>query len=105
MEKIISFEKELKNDQHNSQNGMKLYRLLTTYNAYKILLLKARYEHKKKDVQFSRYYLDDDCYGEQINDLFAEFKNDECLKGEVLSLFSILKRDKDLVFLIRNLLS
>ena len=94
--KILDLEHEIELGQENAKNTKELYQLLSSYNAYSILLLKARYEYERKKANLKRYYLDSDCYEKQIVDLFSLFKSDECLKGKHLSGIS----EKDMLFLI-----
>ena len=99
MEKeLLNLEHEIELGQEQAKNIKELYQLLSSYNAYNILLLKAKSEYERKEANLKRYYLDSNCYKEEIADLFSLFKSDECLRGKQLSGIS----DKDMLFLINQ---
>ena len=93
---LLDLEEEFKKGQENAKNTKELYQLLSSHNAYSLLLLKAKFEYEKKQANFRIHYLNSDCYKKQIADLFSLFKSDECLRGKQLSKIS----DKDMLFLI-----
>ena len=85
MEKeLLNLEHEIELGQKNAENIELLYQLLSSYNAYSILLLKAKSEYERKESNIKRYYSYSDCYKKQIEDLFSLFSSDECLKGNQL---------------------
>ena len=47
---LLDLEMEIKNGQENARRAEELYQLLTTYNAYCALLLKAMQEYERKRV-------------------------------------------------------
>ena len=99
MEKLLlDLEKEIKDGQANAKRTEELYQLLSSYNAYNILLLKAKVELEKLKVKTNNYYPYSDCYREQINDLFSLFKSDEYLRLKQLSGINT----KDMIFLINQ---
>lgn len=93
---LLNLEEEIELGQENAKNTKELYQLLSSYNAYSILLLKAKFEYERKKVNLKSYYLDSNCYEKQIADLFSLFKSDECLRGKQLSGIN----SKDMLFLI-----
>ena len=97
MEKLLlDLETKITKEQENVKRTKELYQLLSTYNAYCILLLKATQEYQEKKSNIKQNYLYSSCYKKQITDLFSQFKNDECLIGK-----SILKNNhEDMLFLI-----
>lgn len=97
MEKLLlELEKEIATGQENAKKAKELYQLLSSYNAYSILLLRAKQEYERKKAGIKQYYADADCYEAQIADLFALFKSDECLTCELISRIN----SKDMLFLI-----
>ena len=97
MEKLLlGLEIEIANGQENAKKTKELYQLLSSYNAYSILLLKAKQEYERQKSNIKEYYLDSDCYKNQTGDLFSLFKSDECLSGKIISETS----RKDMLFLI-----
>ena len=93
---ISELKKEIKEGQANAKRAEELYQLLSSYNAYNILLLKAKIEHERLKAKSNNYYLYSDCYEEQINDLFSTFKSNECLRLKQISGIN----KKDMIFLI-----
>ena len=97
MEKLLlDLEMEIANGQENAKKAKELYQLLSSYNAYSILLLKAKQEYERKKTNIKQYYSDSDCYKNQTVDLFSLFKSDECLSGKIISEIS----REDMLFLI-----
>lgn len=97
MEKLLlDLEMEIANGQENAKKVKELYQLLSSYNAYSILLLKAKQEYERKKANIKQYYSDSDCYKNQTVDLFSLFKSDECLSGKIISEIS----REDMLFLI-----
>lgn len=97
MEKVLlDLETEIANGQENAKKTKELYQLLSSYNAYNILLLKAKQEYERKKTNIKQYYSDSDCYENMTVDLFSLFKIDECLSGKIISETS----RKDMLFLI-----
>lgn len=97
MEKLLlDLEKEIANSQENAKKAKELYQLLSSYNAYSILLLKAKQEYEKQKTNIKQYYLNSDCYKNQTIDLFSQFKSNECLSGKIISETS----REDMLFLI-----
>lgn len=94
--KLLNLEHEIELGQENAKNTKELYQLLSSYNAYSILLLKAKSEYERKTANIKRNYSDSDCYKNQIEDLFFLFNSDECLRAKQLSGIS----NKDMLFLI-----
>lgn len=95
MKKDLLSLKKIKCDLKNAKNSEELYQLLQSYNAYSILLLKARDQYNEVKTNFEGNSLSSDCYEKCILDLFSQFKNDECIIGK-LSEF----KTKDMLFLI-----
>lgn len=93
---LSEFEKGIKEGQRSAKNAKKVYQLLSTYNAYNILLLEAKQESERKKIINNQHYPDSDCYEDRIEDLFGVFKSNECLRGKRLSGFN----NKDMLFLI-----
>ena len=93
---ISELKKEIKEGQANAKRAEELYQLLSSYNAYNILLLKAKIEHERLKAKSNNYYLYSDCYEEQINDLFSTFKSNECLRLKQIEGIN----EKDMIFLI-----
>jgi len=97
MEKLLlDLEMEIANGQENAKKTKELYQLLSSYNAYSILLLKAKQEYERQKANIKQHYSDSDCYKNQTVDLFSLFKSDECLSGKVISPTSC----EDMLFLI-----
>lgn len=95
---LLDLEKEIKHGEESAKKAEELYQLLSSYNAYSILLLKIKSDYERKNANLKRYYLNSDCYKNQIADLFSLFKSDECLRGKQLSVIS----KKDMLFLINQ---
>ena len=93
---LLDLEIEITSGQKNAKKTKELYQLLSSYNAYCILLLKVKQEYERKRVNIKQYYLDSDCYKKQIVDLFSLFKSDECLIGKLISETNY----EDMLFLI-----
>lgn len=93
---LLDLEKEIKSSQEDARKTRELYELLSSYNAYSILLLEAKREYEEKKAGIKQYYSDSNCYEKQIADLFTQFKNDEFLTGKLKSRIN----DKDMLFLI-----
>lgn len=91
---LIGLKREILSSQKDIKNALELYQLLSTYNAYCTLLLKAKAEYECKDIE-----IDDDeqeCYQNQFDGFFSQFKRNECL-----SVTDILDLDKkDMLFLV-----
>lgn len=94
--KGLDLEHEIENGQENAKKTKELYQLLSSYNAYSILLMKAKSEYERKKVNLKQYYSDSDCYEKQIADLFSLFKSDECLRVKQLEG----NNKQDMLFLI-----
>lgn len=93
---LLDLEMEIANGHENAKRAKELYQLLSSYNAYSILLLKAKQEYERTKANIKRYYSDSDCYKNQTVDLFSLFKGDKCLRcKEILDT-----SDKDMLFLI-----
>ena len=95
---LLDLEHEIEIGQENAKKAKELYQLLSSYNAYSILLLKAKREYEKEQTNTKQYYSNSTCYGKRIDDLFLSFRNDECLTC-VNNDYSY-KNDKDRLFLI-----
>lgn len=93
----LDIEKEITLGQENARRTYELYQLLSSYNAYSDLILKAKKEYKFKETYLQQAKPYSKCYRNQINDLFSLFKSDEYLK---LSFLSALNKDSDMLFLI-----
>ena len=93
---LSELKREIKNGQVNAKRTEELYQLLSSYNAYNILLLKAKIEHERLKTKSNNYYLNSNCYENQINDLFSTFKSNECLRLKQISGIN----KKDMIFLI-----
>lgn len=97
MNNILSdLEYKIMKDQENTKNAKELYEVLSTYNAYSILFLKARNEYEGNKINIRQYYSDSNCYKAQIEDLFSVFKSDECLMMDQISRIN----DQDILFLV-----
>ena len=97
MEKLLfNLEKEIELGMQRANNTKELYQLLSSYNAYNILLLKAQNEYEKTNSNIKQYYIDKECYRTQIEDLFSLFKNNECLKLKEICIGDHM----DMLFLI-----
>ena len=97
MEKLLlDLETEITNGQEKAKQTKELYQLLSSYNAYCILLLKAKQEYERQKANIKQYYSDSDCYKNQTVDLFSLFKSDECLIGKSISETN----NEDMLFLI-----
>ena len=90
----LDIAKEITLGRENARREYELYQLLSTYNAYSELLLKAKGETKPSILRFDLY---SHCYRNQINDLFSLFKSDECLKTCFISPHN---DERDMLFLI-----
>lgn len=95
---LLDLQNEIVVGEENAKKAKELYELLSSYNAYSILLLKARSEYERKKLNFNQCYLDSNCYKDQGEDLFSIFNSDECLKVKQLLTLG----DKDMLFLIDN---
>ena len=97
MEKLLlDLEMEIANGQESAKNIKELYQLLSSYNAYSILLLKAQQEYEEKKANIKQYYSDSNCYKNQTVDLFSLFKSDEYLSGKIIGETN----HKNMLFLI-----
>lgn len=97
MEKLLlDLEMEIANGQENARKTKELYQLLSSCNAYNILLLKAKQEYEREKININQHCLNSECYKNQIVDLFSLFKKDEYLSGKIISETS----RKDMLFLI-----
>ena len=96
MKNDLDLEYEIKVGQENAKKTKELYELLSSYNAYNILLLNAKKEYERGKANLKQYYSNSECYKEQIADLFALFKDDEFLTEKLISRIN----DKDMLFLI-----
>lgn len=96
MEKFLDLKTEIANGQENAKKTKELYQLLSSYNAYCILFLKVKQEYERQKIKMERYYLNSDCYKEQVDDLFSLFKSDECLKGKPI----LGRNNEDMLFLL-----
>lgn len=96
VKQLLNLEREISDGQVNAKKVEEIYHLLSTYNAYNILLLKVKIEHEKLKLKTDSYYSHSDCYKDNINDLFSLFKSDECLRLKQLSRINT----KDMIFLI-----
>lgn len=92
-EKMFNLD-EIKNSQKQAEKINELFELLSSYNAFSLLLLKAKYKYEKMNFKTNGYF-DPDCYKKRIDDLFSLFKSNECLKGNQIN-----RHEKDLIFLI-----
>lgn len=95
---LLDLEMEIANGQKNAQKTKKLYQLLSSYNAYNLLLLKAKQEYESKEMDIKQYYSNSDCYKNQIADLFSLFKSDEYLCNKHISSTN----HEDMLFLINQ---
>ncbi len=87
----------------DAKKAKKEYELLSTYNAYNILLWSVKKEQEQgvKDYyKDSENYFDSYCYVDQIDDLFSLFNENECLK--VKNIDKLNEDDKDMIFLINQ---
>lgn len=97
MEKLLlDLETEITNGQKNAQKTKELYQLLSSCNAYNLLLLKAKKKYENEKMNIERYYSDSDCYKNEIADLFSIFKSDEYLCCKFISGTN----HEDMLFLI-----
>ena len=88
--------KEIEFGEENARKAKDLYQLLSSYNAYAILLMKAKCEYENKKLNIKQHYSDSDCYRNQIKDLFSLFKSDECLMVNQISSSGV----RDILFLL-----
>lgn len=95
-EELLNLKHEIEIGEKNAKKVEELYQLLSSYNAYSILLFKAKKEYEKKKINIKEYYSHSNCYEKQIKDLFSLFKKNECLKVKQLSGMN----DRDMLFLI-----
>ena len=93
---LLNIEHRIELGEEYAKNTKELYKLLSTYNAYSILLLKIKAEYEGRKANLKRYYFDANCYDDQIACLFSLFSSDECLMGVDLKW----KDNKDALFLI-----
>lgn len=82
----------------DAKKARELYELLSTYNAYSLLFLKAKQEYEKTAISNPRY-IQADCFEKQIKNLFTSFKKNECLTFEQLCTSD---NSKDKLFLLDN---
>ena len=59
---LLDLEKEIKRGEESAKKAEELYQLLSSYNAYSILLLKIKSDYERKNANLKRYYLNSDCY-------------------------------------------
>lgn len=90
MENFLLEDKIIKN-QKDIYKIKELYHLISSYNAYILLLLKA----KGKELNIKN---NTNCYENQIDNLFSLFTNNECLKLNQLVNYN----NKDMLFLINQ---
>lgn len=72
-----------------------IYQLLSTYNAYSVLLLKAKQKYYGMEY-VKKYYQEVQCYRKNNEDLFSLFMDNECIIGKWIDDPMI----DDLLFLI-----
>ncbi len=94
--KGLDLKHEIELGQENARKAAELYQLLSSYNAYNILLMKAKSEYERTEANLKRYYSHSDCYKKQIATLFSLFKGDECLRAKKLEK----DNNQDMLFLI-----
>ena len=75
-----------------------LYQLLSTYNAYNILLIKAKNKLERLGTAFKGDYDYSDCYKNSIKELFSKFNQNELLYLTEAE-YNVLKDAKDMIFL------
>ena len=97
-ELLLELEKAIANGQENAKNVKRLYQLLSSYNAYCILLLQAKQELERKKGNIKEYYSDSYCYEKHSDVLLSLFKTNECLIGKPIELN--INNKKDRLFLI-----
>ena len=78
-----------------------LYQLLSTYNAYSILLIKAKNKLEKLGAAFKGEYDYSDCYKESVKELFSKFSQNELLSLTEAE-HNALENAKDMIFLIND---
>lgn len=93
--KILDLEKSIINGQKEEEKTYELYKLLSSYNAYCFLLLKAQSQLKNETTNIN--YINSDCFKDQIPCLFSTFESNECLK-----LSHLENKEKDILFLINQ---
>lgn len=99
MEKqILDLEEEIINGVENAKRARQLYQLLSSYNAYCILLSNAKCEYESKSTGAYETHLYSECYKNENADLFSQFASDEFLSGKVV----LELNREDTLFLIDN---
>ena len=83
--KGYAFDAEIKKGLKEAEKAEQLFQLLSTYNAYHILLLKAKAEYERKKARFRGDYLYSDCYESEQEALFSLFSKKERLKVKQIS--------------------
>ena len=78
-----------------------LYQLLSTYNAYSILLIKAKNKLERLGTAFKGDYDYSDCYKNSIKELFSKFNQNELLNLTEAE-YNFLIDAKDMIFLIND---
>ena len=78
-----------------------LYRLISTYNTYNKLLLKARYDLEKSNRVIKENSHSWDCYEKPIAELFSGFTQNELLYLTEAE-HNVLIDAKDMIFLIND---
>lgn len=78
-----------------------LYQLLSTYNAYNILLIKAKNKLGRLGETFKRDYDYSDCYKKSVKELFSKFNQNELLYLTEAE-YNALENAKDMIFLIND---
>ncbi len=96
MKKGLVINHEIDEGIKEAARAEELYQLLSTYNAYNLMLLKAEAKQNGKKHNLERYYLYTTCFKHRIEDLFNDFKNDECLRVRDIRY----PDHKDMLFLI-----
>lgn len=78
-----------------------LYQLISTYNTYNKLLLKARNDLEKSNRVIKENSHSWDCYEKHIAELFSGFTQNELLYLTEAE-YNVLKDAKDMIFLIND---
>ena len=91
---LLNFEDNKK----ETNRAKELYQLLSSYEAYIYLLLKAKMEYENNNQTTKGYYSYSNCYEKYIANLFSKFEKNECIFGTAIEQ----PNTNDIIFLLDN---
>lgn len=93
---VINYDDKISELSEEADKAKQYFQLLSTYNAYQVLLFKAKTDYGRKIAHFQQKYKFANCFTEWNDFLFSEFSNDELLKLKQISEVG----KQDMIFLL-----